>query len=83
MYNIWLLQAVLYGHPMPKDADGNKCTLDGMANPDNIHYTNDIMFLAEDTSSHLNNVLWAWDMTSSECHSPLIWQKVEWFTLAP
>jgi hypothetical protein len=62
-----LLQAILYGTPLATpDADGNKCDLNGISNPDNIHYTNGILFIAEDTSSHLNNVLWAYDVDASE-----------------
>lgn len=51
---------------MDADADLNKCTLDGISNPDNIHYINGLLLIAEDTSDHLNNVLWAYDMESSE-----------------
>lgn len=61
------LQAILYGTPLAApDADGNKCELGAISNPDNIHFTNGILFIAEDTSSHLNNVLWAYDVDSSE-----------------
>ncbi|WIA30300.1 hypothetical protein OEZ86_000388 [Tetradesmus obliquus] len=58
-------KAILYGTPLAApDADGNKCELGAISNPDNIHFTNSILFIAEDTSSHLNNVLWAYDVDS-------------------
>jgi hypothetical protein len=61
------LQAILYGTPLAAaDADGNKCDINGISNPDNIHYTNGVLFIAEDTSSHINNVLWAYDVEASE-----------------
>jgi hypothetical protein len=61
------LQALLYGTPLAAaDADGNKCDLNGMAGPDNLFYTNGILFIAEDASEHLNNVLWAYDIETSE-----------------
>jgi hypothetical protein len=50
-----LLQPLLYGKPITPDADGNKCDIDGIANPDNIFYTNNILFIAEDTTSHFNS----------------------------
>jgi hypothetical protein len=63
-----LLQALLYGTPLAAtDADGNKCEINGISNPDNLHYTNGILFIAEDTSDHVNNVVWAYDIETSEC----------------
>lgn len=64
-----LLQAILYGKPLAApDGDGNKCSLDGISNPDNVHYINGILLIAEDSGSHVNNVLWAYDIASGELH---------------
>lgn len=55
-------RALIYGTPIPVDADGNKCAVSGISNPDNIHYFNGILLIAEDTADHVNNVLWAYDL---------------------
>ncbi len=40
------------------------CDTDRIANPDNIHYAEELrtLFIAEDSAGHLNNFLWAYDL---------------------
>ncbi|MEN0067434.1 MAG: hypothetical protein AAGA48_35210, partial [Myxococcota bacterium] len=44
--------------------DGVRCDIDQMANPDNIAYLpgHGLLMVAEDTSRHELNVLWAFDV---------------------
>ena len=48
---------------------GNKCHIDGLANPDNVTYMSgyDKLIVGEDTGSgHQNDVIWAYDFTTEE-----------------
>ncbi|WIA20907.1 hypothetical protein OEZ85_005252 [Tetradesmus obliquus] len=40
----------------------NKCDLNAIAGPDNLFYANHNLFIAEDTSRHANNFLWAYNL---------------------
>ena len=42
----------------------NACNIDEIANPDNVAYLPglDVLLIAEDTSKHENNILWAFDI---------------------
>eukprot|EP00775_Hariotina_reticulata_P002705 gene2705-3004_t len=58
-------KVLIAGQPLPSpDADGNRCHLNKISNPDNLFHMNDVLFMAEDTSDHQNNVLWAYDLGS-------------------
>jgi hypothetical protein len=45
---------------------GNTCDVNGISNPDNVTYLpgSNILSIGEDTSSHLNNMIWALDITN-------------------
>lgn len=65
----------IQGKPLDKpDAQGNKCDVSSISNPDNItflpHY--DILMLGEDTSKHKLNVLWAHNTRSKTLERVLV-----------
>lgn len=66
------LQALLMGarKPAAQTAYGryDKCDTDKMANPDNIKYSEAMrtLFIGEDSSNHLNNSLWAYNVDSKK-----------------
>ncbi|EFJ47998.1 alkaline phosphatase, secreted, phosphate-repressible [Volvox carteri f. nagariensis] len=43
---------------------GNRCLMDRIANPDNVAYSpeHDLLVIGEDTSEHVNDVMWAYDI---------------------
>ncbi|GLC38775.1 hypothetical protein PLESTM_000774600 [Pleodorina starrii] len=43
---------------------GNRCLLDRIASPDNVAYApeHDLLIIGEDTSEHVNDVIWAYDI---------------------
>jgi secreted PhoX family phosphatase len=44
------------------DADGNKCDVEAISNPDNLAVMDDgRVFIGEDTSKHVNNALWMYN----------------------
>ncbi|WP_019604139.1 PhoX family protein [Teredinibacter turnerae] len=45
--------------------EGNSCDVDGIASPDNVAFLEgtDILVIGEDTSSHPNDMVWAYDIT--------------------
>jgi secreted PhoX family phosphatase len=44
------------------DADGNKCDVKAISNPDNLAVMDDgRVFIGEDTSKHVNNALWMYN----------------------
>jgi secreted PhoX family phosphatase len=65
-YSAKSMRAAVCGRPSTLGADsqsykdGNKCDVNGIANPDNIWYDNkyNSLFIAEDTSSHQNDIMW-------------------------
>lgn len=57
------IYAIVSGSPIKEDIDGNRCSLDGISNPDNITFLDgsSTLMIAEDTSNHKNNMVWAYD----------------------
>lgn len=44
------------------DADGKKCDVEAISNPDNLAVMDDgRVFIGEDTSKHVNNALWMYN----------------------
>ena len=45
---------------------GNTCDIDGLANPDNLTFLTDtnILVIGEDTDSHINDAVWAYDVST-------------------
>lgn len=64
------MYAILTGapttYPVGHDYEGNSCSVDAISNPDNVTYLDgsNILVIGEDTSSHINNVVWAYDVES-------------------
>ena len=58
----------LIGEMIEKDAEGNKCHLDKISNPDNVTFLEgtNLLFVGEDTSKHINNVVWSYNLESKE-----------------
>ncbi|GIL89223.1 hypothetical protein Vretifemale_17072 [Volvox reticuliferus] len=68
-YSAYWMEEFLCGVPATNPAapgfvTGNRCLLDNIASPDNIAYSpeHDMLFIGEDTSEHVNDVMWAYDM---------------------
>lgn len=63
------IQSLVCGNYKGGNADeANKCDIHTIANPDNIAFMegHDKLFIGEDTSNHENNVVWVYDMESSD-----------------
>lgn len=67
-YNVVKMQGLISGTPMPKDADGNSCTLDNISMPDNVTFipNSDTLIIGEDTSYHQNDMIWAYTLTDKK-----------------
>ena len=60
--NIKTLKPLIVGGPYNKDAKGDKCDVNNIANPDSVFVdSKGRLWIGEDTSYHINNVLWMWD----------------------
>lgn len=62
------MRAVVRGEMMEKDAHGNTCRLDRIANPDNLTMITgtNILSIGEDSDGHENNTVWAYNVESGE-----------------
>jgi len=58
------MRTLIAGEPIKKDMAGNSCNLDKISNPDNVSMVQgtDILMIAEDSSKHINNVVWAYNL---------------------
>jgi len=58
------MSTLIVGEPIKKDMAGNSCSLDKISNPDNVSMVQgtDILMIAEDSSKHTNNVVWAYNL---------------------
>ncbi|MEA3227915.1 MAG: choice-of-anchor I family protein, partial [Campylobacterota bacterium] len=67
-YVVGNMYSIIEGTPKVYDENssyaGNSCDVNGISNPDNITYLkgSNLLFIGEDTSSHLNNIIWAHDI---------------------
>ena len=60
--DIKVLKPLIVGGPYNKDAKGDKCDVNNIANPDSVFVdTKGRLWIGEDTSYHVNNALWMWD----------------------
>ncbi|HWT70938.1 MAG TPA: alkaline phosphatase PhoX [Oxalicibacterium sp.] len=61
-------RALLLGEDIPADALGNKSNPDRIANPDNLKFSEKMrtLFIGEDSSTHVNNFLWAYNVDTKE-----------------
>lgn len=51
-------------YPLGHDYEGNSCSVEGISNPDNVVFLagSNILSIGEDTSKHVNNMIWAYDV---------------------
>jgi hypothetical protein len=69
-YVVENMYAILTGEPTEYPEgfpyEGNTCSVNGISNPDNVTYleNSNLLFIGEDTSSHLNNIVWAYDLSN-------------------
>ena len=60
--NISALAPVVIGGPYDESDSANPCSVDSIANPDNIFVDSaGALWIGEDTGEHANNMLWKWD----------------------
>jgi hypothetical protein len=59
--------AAVCGRPSNLDPN-NRCDINGISSPDNIWYDNkyELLFIAEDTSYHQNDVMWQFNAKTGE-----------------
>lgn len=60
--------AEILGQPIVTDAVGNTCAVDSVANTDNVFYSEKMrtLFIGEDSGTHTNNFLWAYNVDSKK-----------------
>ncbi|MCK9389313.1 MAG: DUF839 domain-containing protein [Sulfuritalea sp.] len=56
------MKAIVLGKDITADADGNKSDLNSISAPDNLSFSDRmrVLFIGEDSGSHVNNYLWAY-----------------------
>ncbi|MDO8988185.1 MAG: DUF839 domain-containing protein [Sideroxyarcus sp.] len=56
------MKAIVLGKDITADADGNKSDLNAISAPDNLWFSDRmrVLFIGEDSGSHVNNALWAY-----------------------
>ncbi|WP_394780320.1 PhoX family protein, partial [Undibacterium sp.] len=61
-------KALLVGEDIAADALGNLANPDKIANPDNLKFSEKMrtLFIGEDSSTHVNNFLWAYNVDTKE-----------------
>jgi len=61
-------KVLLVGEDRPADELGNLATVDRVANPDNLKFSEKMrtLFIGEDSSTHVNNYLWAYNVDTKE-----------------
>ena len=63
-YNVTRMEPVVIGgaYNSEGDADGNRCDVNGISNPDNLAVMDDgRVIIGEDTSKHVNNAMWIYN----------------------
>ncbi len=63
-YDVTRMEPVVVGgaYNSAGDADGNRCDVNGISNPDNLEVLDDgRVLIGEDTSNHVNNTLWIYN----------------------
>jgi hypothetical protein len=61
-------RALLMGEDIAADALGNKANPEKVSNPDNLKFSEKLrtLFIGEDSSTHVNNFLWAYNVDTKE-----------------
>lgn len=69
-YNAISMKSLVLGKPLKAGepySDKYRCSPDGISNPDNLRYIGrDTLIIGEDTSSHLNNMIWAYNLKTGK-----------------
>jgi secreted PhoX family phosphatase len=62
------MYGVVSGESIDEDANGNTCNLDMISNPDNVTFLegSNTLVIGEDTGSHENNIVWAYDIETKD-----------------
>jgi len=62
------VEPMLLGKDIPVDAKGNTAAEDRIANPDNLFFSEAMrtLFVGEDSSTHVNNYLWAYNVDTKK-----------------
>jgi secreted PhoX family phosphatase len=62
------MRALVLGETIPTDTAGNTANVDKIASPDNIKYSakTRTLFIGEDSSLHVNNFLWAYNIDTKK-----------------
>ncbi len=61
-YDVKSLRPLIIGGPYKKDAEGDRCDVNNIANPDSLFVDpQGNLWIGEDTSNHINNMIWRWD----------------------
>ena len=62
------MSALVVGEDIPRDSVGNTAAVDRIANPDNIKFSEKMrtLFIGEDSGSHINNFLWAYNVDTGK-----------------
>ncbi|MCX7178456.1 MAG: DUF839 domain-containing protein [Proteobacteria bacterium] len=63
-----VMEALVIGEEMAADGEGNVSKLDKISSPDNLWYSERmrVLFIGEDSGSHVNNNLWAYHLDSKK-----------------
>lgn len=63
-----MVPSALLGQPIATDANGNTCAVDSVANTDNVFFSEKMrtLFIGEDSGTHTNNFLWAYNVDSKK-----------------
>ena len=63
-----MVPSALLGQPIETDANGNTCAVDSVANTDNVFFSEKMrtLFIGEDSGTHTNNFLWAYNVDSKK-----------------
>lgn len=63
----WIMQVLLAGSNKTNTDLLNKCDINNIGGGfDNLYFSNGNLFIAEDTSLHFNNYLWAYNTDTGE-----------------
>ncbi len=62
------MQALVVGKDISQDEAGNTASVDRIANPDNIFFSEKmrVLFIGEDSNYHVNNFLWAYHVDTGK-----------------
>ena len=66
-FNVSRMEPAVAGGPYDAGATGDKCSVDNIAQPDNVFVMDDgRLLIGEDSSNHINNMLWLYNPDVAE-----------------